>query len=359
MKKIEASVPLLDPTQLKSDAAKARLTKVAASVLAQITGDVSADIPDPFLAAGSLGNLFDGDKDGKFDVLEIHSMAALVTLIDLAQGEFPPLTNGRASKSLASKALGPRVSFIERNEKLWAFYDTNADRKFDLLLISSDSTSGGISAAWTLTEAGALDKERPELIGAMLGRPLAAFNFAPAEAARYSAILKNLRVPWEASTRATAAQPHPIFDVGTDILSETPEPAGFTNAVLSTAGTGSAHASSLMFDLDKDAQKARTPGEIEKKAALGTFPAEFTWIQRGRHEWFVYDTNHDGKPDVVFFRADGATTAQRISDKGLLTAAPELAKGSLVRPELFTDPKLKAALTTLAAVYFNGDSLIP
>ena len=90
-----------------------------------------------------------------------------------------------------------------------------------------------------------------------------------------------------------------------------------------------------------------------------TFPAEFAWIQRGRHEWFVYDTNHDGKLDVVLFRADGVNTAQKLNEKGQLVAAPELTKGPLVRPELFTDEKLKAALTELAAVYFNGDALIP
>lgn len=359
MKKLEASVALIDPGQLKSADAKARLAKVTGTVLAQITGEVGGDLPDPLLAAGSLGNLFDGDKDGKFDVLEVHSMAALVTLLDLTQTELPALTNGRASKLLAAKTVGPRVSFVERGEKLWAFYDTNSDRKFDLVLLSSDSGSGGVSAAWTLNEAGAMDKERPELVGAMLGRPMAAFNFTAAEATRYAAILKNLRVPWLASTRSTTAQPHAIFDVGTDILSETPETAGFANAVLSTEGDGTTRASSLMFDLDKDALKAKTPEDIEKKAAQGTFPAEFAWIQRGRHEWFVYDTNHDGKLDVVLFRADGVSSAAKLNEKGQLVAAPELSKGSLVRPELFTDAKLKAALTAVAPVYFNGDSLIP
>lgn len=359
MKKLEGVAPLIDPSQLKSDAAKARLGKVAGTVLAQVTGDVSADLPDPLLAGGALGNLFDGDKDGKFDVLEIQSVVALVTLIDLAQAELPPMTNGRASKALAARTLGPRVSFVERGEKLWAFYDTNTDRKFDLVLMSSDSGSGAVSQAWTLSAAGTLDKERPELIGAMLGRPLPIFNFTAGEATRYAAIMKNLRVPWLASTRSTAAYAHAIFDVGLDIIAESPAPAGFPNGVLSIEGEGLARASSLSFDLDKDGQKGKTPEEVEKKARQGTFPAEFAWIQRGRHEWFVYDTNHDGKPDVVLFRADGVSTAQKVNEKGQLVAAPELSKGPLVRPALFTDPKLAAALTALGPVYFNGDTLIP
>lgn len=359
MKKLTASVPLIDPGQLKTADQKARLNKIASSVLVQITGEATGELPDPFTAAGTMGNLFDGDKNGKFDVFEIHSMTALVTLLDLSEAELPPLTNGRASKLLAGKTLNPKVSFVERGDKLWAFFDTNGDKKFDLCLFSSDSSSGAVTQAWTINESGMSDKERPEFLGAMIGRPQAAFGFSAGETARYSAILKNLRVPWEATTKSTTPQPHPILDVGTDIIAETPELPGYANAVLSVLSVGTTKASSLVFDLDKDAQKAKSPGDVEKKAQGGAFPAEFAWVQRGRHEWFLYDTNHDGKFDLVLFRADSVSAAQKLSDKGLFVPAPELAKGSLVRPELFTDGKLKAALTELGPLYFNGDTLIP
>ncbi len=359
MRRIEASVPLIDPAQLKSEAARARLVAVAAAVLGMITGTSGGDLPDPLLAAGAQGNLFDGDKDGKFDVLEIHSIGALVTLLDLSQAELPGLNNLKASKALVSKALSPRVSFVERGEKLWAFFDTNADHKFDLLAECTDSGSGGITHAWALTDNGELGKERPDLVGQLLGRALPAFGLSPTEATRYQSILRTLHVPWEVSAKAATAQPHPIFDVGTDVLSETPAAQGFANAVISVVGSGEKQRASLLFDLDANAEKAKSPAQLEKLAAQGSFPAEFAWVQRGRHEWFLYDTNHDGRFDVVLFKGATATVAFRVDEKGAVTAAPELVKGPLIRSELFADPKLKAGLSALASVYFNGDALLP
>jgi len=353
MKKLEGQVPLLDSAQLKTAEMKARLAKIAGTVLSQITGDPTVELPDPLLAAGSLGNLFDGDKDGKFDVLEVQSLQGLVTLLDLGQGEFPTLTNGRASKLLASKSVSPKVSIVERSNKLWAFYDTNDDKKLDLVLMSNDTASGGATGAWNLSDVGALDGERPELIGTVIGRAQPVFGFKPAEAARYNLILKNLRVPWLAPAKAGGAFPHPILDVGSSIISESPSVPGFANAVLAIEGTGLAY----LIDLDKDAQKAKAPGAIEKSAATGNFPAEFWWVQRGKHEWYGYDTNHDGKTDVVLFRRDNVTGALRVSEKGVVTAAPELEKGPLVRPGLFTDEKLTEALKAIGAEYFTAKSL--
>ena len=167
-------------------------------------------------------------------------------------------------------------------------------------------------------------------------------------------------MPWEATGKAAGPVPHPIFDVGDDIQAETPpDVAGFANGVLSVLSTGTSRASSLVFDLDKDAQKAKSVAEIEKKAKAGTFAGEFAWVQRGRHEWFLYDTNHDGKWDTVLFRADGVNSASKLNEKGGWTPAPDLAKGSLVQPDLFTDAKHKAALAALGPLYFNGDTLIP
>ena len=166
-------------------------------------------------------------------------------------------------------------------------------------------------------------------------------------------------MPWEVSAQSTLSPPHPVFDVGTDIVSETPSVAGYANAVIWVEGAGTTRATGLLFDLDLGAQKAKTPAQLEKLAAQGAFPAEFAWVQRGRHEWFLYDTNHDGRFDVILFRAEAVVAAMRVDDKGRVTSAPELLKGPLVRPELFADPKLKAALTALAPVYFIGDSLLP
>ncbi len=350
MRKIDGAFPLLDSAQLKTAEMKTRLGKIAGTVLSQITGDPAVELPDPLLAAGALGTLFDGDKDGKFDVLEVQSLQGLVTLIDLAQGEFPTLTNGRASKLLASKSLGPMVSLVERANKLWAFYDTNGDKKLDLVLLSNDTTSGGVTGAWSLSDVGALDGERPELIGTVIGRAQPVFGFKPAEAARYNLILKNLRVPWLAPAKG-GAFPHPILDVGDSIISESPSAPGYPNSVLAVEGAGLAY----LIDLDKDGQKAKAPGAIEKAAA--TFPAEFWWVQRGKHEWFSYDTNRDGKADVVIFRRDTATSVLRVNEKGVVTAAPELDKGPLVRPELFVDEKHREALKVIAAEYFTAKSL--
>jgi S1-C subfamily serine protease len=359
MKKLDVSAPLIDPGQVKGEAAKARLAKATASVLSQITGE-AGDLPDPLLAAGALGNLFDGDKNGKFDVFEIHSLYALVTLLDLGEGELAGLNNAKGAKLLGAKGMHPRVSFVERGEELWAFYDTDGDHKLDLVLLSSDTASGAVTRAFNLTAEGKMDKERPELIGTMFGRPLPVFGFTPAEAARYVAIQKALKVPWEASGKSASASPHPVFDVGSDVLSESPEKMpGFTNQVISVEGTGLTRGSSLLFDLDVDGQKGKAIPAIEKAAGQGTFGAELAWVMRGRHEWYLYDTNHDGKLDLMLFRADGVTHATRFDDKGKSTAAPELDKGPLVRPELFADPKLKAAVTALAPLYFTGETLTP
>lgn len=339
---------LIDASLLKKEHA-ARLTSVAPVALTELGFTLPVDLaslPDPWQAGGTRPSLKDDDFDGKFDRIEAASMSAWVSWMDPAEAYYPALTAADAANGLKERTLKGRLAYVERGSRVWAFIDSDNDGKLDAVLATDDPITGVATRAFTLDDKGKSAGERPELLGVMLGAPLSGLDDKARD--RLMVSERYARLPWRASGRGQAGMPHPILDVGTDVLYEV-GPSGY--GAISVLGGTSDRASSLLFDLRADPKKPRKVAEIEKHARAGDFNAAFAWVSKGRAQWFFYDL--DGKPgfDYVVFVDDGQTLSLSFDAWHWKVDASAAGKKA-VRPSLFKDPKVSAALKTVAGTYF-------
>jgi len=268
-----------------------------------------------------------------------------ISWLDPEQTSLPLLNAASASAALKDRTLKTRLAYVERGARVWAFVDTDGDGKLDAVLATQDVNSGAATRAFAIDEKGKSVGERPELIGTLIGAPLTGLDDKSRD--RLSICERVARLPWRASGKGQAGMPHPIFDVGSDIVFETG--AGGVG-VLSVEGAGTEHSSALLFDLRGDPKKPRKPADVEKRARLGDFNAAFAWVSKGRVGWFLYDTDGKAGFDYAVFVADGQTTS--LSFDGTRWKVDAGASQKPLRPSLFKDPKLQAALKAVASTYF-------
>jgi hypothetical protein len=267
--------------------------------------------------------------------------------MDPTETVLPALTPATAADALKERTLKGRLVYVERGSRVWAFVDTDGDGRLDSVMAADSSAGGAATFAVGLDEKGKSTGEgRPWLLGRMLGAPPMGLDDKARD--RLMILERSARLPWRASGKGLAGMPHPIFDVGTDVLYET-SASGY--GVVSVEGGSVERASSLLFDLKADPKKPAKAAEIEKRARAGDFAPTFAWVSRGRFQWFFYDL--DAKPgfDYVVIVDDGQTVGLTFDGKAWTLDGGSIG-AKAIRPSLFKDPKLKAALKTVANTYF-------
>lgn len=266
-------------------------------------------VPDPYAVAR--WKLFDADGDRKFD----SAYAGATVLIDPKEALAEPITQAP-------------IAVVRRERRTWALIGTQtlASEDGDSGAVTFGDARGQLFAARLLDGLDEHEKKRTKL---------ALRRLVPRLAAEGS--------PW----------PHPVADVGTDVLAEESGIKGLEHAVVSVVGLWG---SSLIFELDR-AQVA-SPGEMEKRARRGQ-GADMAWVRRSQTEWFLYDTDHDGAFDVMLFQPPtGAVEGFRL-ENGVVKRAPELDGEKTVRPGLLKDEQQRQALAALAKVFFNPEVVEP
>ncbi|HRI67168.1 MAG TPA: serine protease [Polyangium sp.] len=324
---------------------------------------VEQTLPDPLLGGGHDVELSDSDRDGQMDTMATRSVYSRGFVFDIDQLSLGTVTkNDAARELLESKSVDAEASIIAQGTKLWVYYDRNDDGVFDLVAFTPRIGTGVAMEAYRIDKSGA-KVPAPEFIGRKIMRPKL-LEKAPnaAKLARFS--LRTMPSSAIAIDDALGSFPDPLGDGGVYFSYGDPSrwskdfgnKTGWDKAILVSAGL---MASSLVVDIDKDSK----PGtqSASQAASSGKFKAEFGFVHRDGVEWTYYDTDQDGKYDLVFFNAHPSNgtveRAYRLDASGNVSIDPSLEGGKMVRPSVFTKKATAAQFKKLAAELFQSRAI--
>lgn len=314
-------------------------------------------VPDPWKEGGGDASYEDVDLDGRVDALVLEGRRAcsfcprqsLAVFFDVDQDTFKGVTNlPPLSETYEKKKFDAELVYlqVERDSFLW--YDTDNDGRADLLLHDPGS-SGRSAGAYRIKKDG--DFQKDDTLGS--GRDVR------------SGLLKDGALQARLQRIANAAFPQHYVEAGSSANDTLPDPMG---------GTGKASVSDLDYDGQADAVRVDSAfsyrllvdadrsnvGSLPKQYNLASssakVDAEVAIVSQSNHMWVWYDTDDDGRFDLVLHspgaRLYVAADAWRVDASGQKTAAPEHVGRKLIRADLLTSPSQSAPLRTLAKKAF-------
>lgn len=303
-------------------------------------------LPDPVAGGGKKGKLIDFDKDGRPDGVMLSSSFSSGLLFDADEDTLGALRlDADPQKLINDRAIKAELSIVDQGSSRWAFYDTNKDGAFDLALVAKPDSLGIATEAWRLA-AGGGKTAAPEFVGRKLIRP---GLLSAAEAGRARSLSRAYPV---ATDEGLGSVPSP-WTMG--YAGYFLEVKGWPKTVAATeASSGRA----ILIDVDRSTK-------LDPKTDVGTairgqtFDAELAEVTAGGMSWAFYDTDDDGKFDVVFFAKSSKSTkpdrAFRVGADGKLVSDEALTKGRWIRPALFTKKPIEAALKRLSKELFRAE----
>jgi S1-C subfamily serine protease len=355
----------LDVSLVKKTELSARLGKIATAIggagyvspTALAAAAKASALPDP-LAVGTQGRFVDSDANGKSDALFARGSYSRGFLLDPDEktaSAFKP--NDSAEDALKAKSVAPEVSILFQGTNAWAYYDTNDDGKFDLVLATqAASSSGGLFAtsAFRLTPGGDMTPAPDQL-----GRNVLRAAIVTAPRVRTELRLTGYDIAQdEAGGSLPDARPpkgHYMFH----------EVKGFPRATVIEAIGGTNFARGTLIDLDASAQVPET-ADPEKVANDPKVHAEMAVLRRAEGAWYYYDTDGDHKFDLVLFVPLGAetpTAAYRLkvdkADKTAMTleADPSAVSGKPIRcKSAWKNKALGAKCEAVASKLFSASA---
>jgi S1-C subfamily serine protease len=304
--------------------------------------------PDPVKGAGHQGKALDLSGDGKADTISAEGLFSSGHLLDLDQDSLGGLKPGAdAGEALAGGKVDAEFSFVTRGRQRWAWYDTDNDGLFDLVLGAAASPMTYADRAWRVGKAGKLEPSAAHLGQAMVRPGL--FANAAIGGALSKAGLKVLR------GRGVARPGR---------LGEFPDPAGYASwgSKLLDAGKWRGVGAEVRFrgckglllDLDRDtARTARRKGySLGDALRRRSFDAEYVQLRCGSKAWSFYDTRGKGRFDLVLYQGGkdkAPATAFVVDAKGQARPRGKAIRcGGLAHAGLFRKAGLRRAFKRLA-----------
>ena len=358
---------------VKDPVLEARLGRIASAiggkkyVSARTLAASSTDngLPDPILGGGTEGRVLDSDGNGKPDFAVMRDTFSRAVLIDADEDSLGSLKPGDAADDLVkAKKLDAEVSVIVQNNIVWAMYDTDADNKFDLALMTTNGTDASSLTAthgWRIAKDGtatpALDQIgrkllRPGLVS--LPRAERALRFLSSDVA---------------TDEGMGSLPDPY---ATKARFRTHEVKGApTAAVIEALDTSSTSATSTMlFDVDHDTKLPKAKkgtgniADFNELVKDGKYDAEVALVHHdgadSGTDWTFYDTDADGKFDLVLFLSTpGSDPAQayRFKDGKLTVDESALAGKAFRTKSVFKSRKVATEWKTIADKLFMASSI--
>jgi hypothetical protein len=349
---------------------------VSAKTLAKATS--TAALPDPLLGGGNTGRALDTDYNGKSDLAAVKGTFSRGFLLDADEDTLGTTKGGtQIDDMVKNKKIDAEVSLVMQGASLWAYYDTNNDAKFDLVLVSnsaSDSSSLFASAAYKLDSKGE-QTPAPENIGRRMLRP--------------GLIPSLTRISPEFRYFSSDVAPDENLGTLPDPLStrgrfRPQEYKGVANNTVLDADYGLL--SVTLIDVDHDSKIPAKDPDFDKLAKEGKFDAEIALVHRGYSregtDWIFYDTDNDGNWDVVYYVPTGTTEpkggftltkdksepapkpdpkaakdAPKPKPKMTLAYDGSLAGGKPMKYKIFKDKALGAKWKAIAGKMFQSSSV--
>jgi serine protease Do len=367
-----------DVSLVKDASLHARLGKIA-SVLgrtnavspeALAAASSSTALPDPLLGAGSKGRLADTDGNGRPDTVFVRSAFAHGMLVDTSERSIGALkVDDPADDAVKAKKVDAQLALVVQGDSAWAFYDTDDDSKLDLVLMAEGKAGSALYAtrAWHLAADGALSPAAPGHLGRKLLRAGLLSSRGRAVSALQAA-RRQLGYPY-AEDEGPGSLPDPLtrgrylwfrevkgFPKGTVVASSGDVSGGEGMAATTT-----------WVDL-KVRLPAPAKATADKVAGDAKFHPTIALVNRGDWSWVYYDTDGDGRFDLVLFSTKAGqdpVQAYRLKypapkEKGTVKIEADAAvvPGRLFRHQsVFKDKALAARWKTLASQMLRSASI--
>lgn len=365
-----AGGPMLQPDLLEASAERRALARLGTVTLGasmvEAHGEEVASLPNPLLGGGREVDVEDMDRDGRTDTLVTRSVYSHGFVFDVDEKTLGAVNKGDAARALLEKqAVDAESTMVAQGNRLWVYYDRDDDGRFDFLTYTSRVGTGVALEAYTLGPDGQ-KTPAPEHVGRKMMRPR---------------LLENGSLAAKLGVVAVRALPSVTSAIADDGLDSFPDPLrhggiyftyidtsrwskafgsklGWDKAVIVTAGMTS---SAVFVDVNKDS----APGKLTASEVVsnGKWKGEFAFLHRDGAEWTYYDTDQDGRYDLVLFTSQStsgkAERAYRIDAKGAVTMDPSLAGGPMVRWSVFAKKPTATQFKKLAAELFQARSVEP
>jgi S1-C subfamily serine protease len=311
-------------------------------------------VPDALWGGGRKGTLRDIDADGRPDTVRLSSMFSDGFLIDADQDTLGSLSvNDNIQSLINQRGIDAELSIVSQGQMLWALYDTNNDTKFDLALFSPPSDSWGLAmGAWTMS--GGKPTPTVEHIGRKLIRPGLVQGAAGARLATVAS-----RLPYAmASDEGLGSLPNP-YVLGRSF--EIRDVKGFKNAVIQSSQP---QTSIVLIDIDQSSSRGiKSDADIDRMVRSGGFKADVAHVHHRGFEWVYYDTDQDGKFDLVLLasapRTGQSERALRLNASDKLDVDATTGTGALIRHSVFTKKDTGAQFKKIAKELFAEKAVEP
>ncbi|MCC6215855.1 MAG: trypsin-like peptidase domain-containing protein [Polyangiaceae bacterium] len=310
---------------------------------------VAQVLPDPWKEGGGDASVDDVDLDGTVDVLALEGRRACpwcpvlsqAVMVDLDQSSYPRgSTLPEMTEVYEKRGFDPELVLLELEGKRLIWYDTDNDGKHDVVLVD-EGGSGQASSGYRLKPTGELERDAA-LEG---GRDVRMSLFQDERLRQRLAAVASTAFPERAveiAGGAAGSLPQPLAGTG---RAETRDLDADGNAdSVFVQGTFGAR---TMIDLDRS-HVSRLPASfvIGRDVQPSALDAEVSVIAQATHLWTWYDTDDDGRMDLVLHapgaRVYAAVEAYRVDAAGNRTAAPEHVGRKLMRADLAPAPQAPA-----------------
>jgi len=312
-------------------------------------------LPDPIRSAGHKGTLRDLNRDGKPDVVATEGLFSSGFIFDVDQDTLGGFKQGDTLQQVREKGkIDAELSWIALKGGFWAFYDTDNNGSFDLLLHSHRYPMNVVNEGWRIGADGKhmVDKSylgqymvQPELLGAQA----AAFR------AMGSRVLPASKT---AAAGGLKVFPDPSAYYGFGYRFK--DVKGGKNVAVEVRLSG---CSGLLVDVDRDTGRRakKQKKTLDEMMRLRKFDAEFAQVQCGSDIWTFYDSRGKGY-DVVLFSSRGAASKPEVAylvgkDGKVSPRAKEVACSSLAIPALFKRPADRRAFSKVASELLRNADL--
>ncbi len=358
LKKDEAlkAGPLVRPQLYKDEAMKKRLLAAGARLFSSRmmpkgTAVAKKVYPDPIGGVGHQGTLRDYNYDRKPDTIVAGGMFSRGYIIDSDQDTLGSFKVGDSLRQVRkSHKIDAELTWITQKRENWAWYDTNNDGKFDLLLHANQRPTMFVDEAWTV---GADGKYAP--VKDQLGRKMVQPELVAGQAANLRKVASRSLGAAVAAGGGAKAFPDPTKYYSFGMKLE--DVKRFKKAA---ARVRRYRCTETMVDIDMNTKRL---ARKEKKSVLDMvrarkFDAEFVRIACGSKVWTFYDTKGKGTFDVILYSSKfgrGKPSAAYVIDKeGKITLRKKpIACEGIVQPRLFTNRKLARNFKKMAYELFS------
>ncbi len=338
----------------------ARFRRIGSIVLPDLVADAPEGdprLPNPLQALGGDVRLVDVDGDGRSDLVREQTAFHRRVLIDLDGDASFRKDGDERDEDEPEPVVDIELVIIRQGARAWVYYDRENAGRFDLVLHSTNSSAGVAHDGWARGPGGALTR-LPEHAGRRLIRPDLFSSFALRSRVAELVTDDDLEPQAVATDDGLGSLPGlELSDSAQIVVPDYEERGAWKNSIARVTDRGR---DLTMIDLDGD---SLAPGIESHEAALairaGKFDAEFVWMRHSGRDWTFYDTDDDGRFDLVLYGGDPSGLQPTHAfvpgvEDGLpaLQSVPEQRGESMMRWRVFTAPAAQQRFKAISELLF-------